>query len=47
MTPGQVFWLPAQVHAGENIGTTDTRVIFVELKSSPAVAVETVAAAPA
>jgi hypothetical protein len=25
--------LPAQVHAGENIGTTGTHVLFVELKS--------------
>jgi beta-alanine degradation protein BauB len=29
---GQVVWSPAQVHVGENIGTTDTHVIFVELK---------------
>jgi len=29
---GQAVWSPAHVHAGENIGTTDTRVIFVELK---------------
>jgi hypothetical protein len=27
-------WLPAQKHAGENIGDTDTHVIFVELKGS-------------
>ncbi|MDH6574410.1 cytoplasmic protein [Kitasatospora sp. MAP5-34] len=25
-------WLPAQTHAGENIGTTGTHVMFVELK---------------
>jgi len=25
-------WLPAQEHAGENIGDTPTRVLFVELK---------------
>ncbi|MFE6055252.1 cytoplasmic protein [Kitasatospora sp. NPDC056446] len=25
-------WLPARTHIGENIGTTDTHVIFVELK---------------
>jgi hypothetical protein len=30
---GQAAWNPAQVHVGENIGTTDTHVIFVELKS--------------
>lgn len=34
MSAGQVNWLPAQEHAGENIGDTDTRVIFVELKNS-------------
>ncbi|MGE5134720.1 MAG: cytoplasmic protein [Gemmatimonadota bacterium] len=32
MRPGQAYWLPAQVHAGENIGATGTHVIFVELK---------------
>jgi hypothetical protein len=32
MTSGQVRWLSAQEHAGENIGATDTHVIFVELK---------------
>ena len=34
MTPGNVFWLPAQVHRGENIGTTDTHVLFIELKTT-------------
>jgi beta-alanine degradation protein BauB len=29
---GTVAWLPAQQHAGHNIGDTPTRVIFVELK---------------
>lgn len=29
-------WLPAQQHAGENIGDTETHVIFVELKDAPA-----------
>jgi hypothetical protein len=33
MEPGNAFWLPAQAHIGENIGTTDTHVLFVELKS--------------
>lgn len=28
----QARWLDAQVHAGENIGVTDTHTIFVELK---------------
>lgn len=26
-------WLPAQEHSGENIGDTETHVIFVELKN--------------
>ncbi len=29
---GQVRWLDAQTHVGENIGETPTRVVFVELK---------------
>ena len=29
-------WLPAQEHAGENIGTTPTHVFFVELKEPAA-----------
>jgi quercetin dioxygenase-like cupin family protein len=29
---GQATWTPAHVHTGENIGTTDTHVVFVELK---------------
>lgn len=29
---GQVRWLGAQEHSGENIGDTETRTIFVELK---------------
>jgi len=32
---GQVRWLDAQEHAGENIGETATHVIFVELKEAP------------
>jgi hypothetical protein len=32
LAAGQAVWSPAQVHVGENIGTTDTHVIFVELK---------------
>ena len=47
MTPGQVFWLPAQVHAGENIGATDTRVLFVELKTSGSAPAHSTDAAPA
>ena len=29
---GMAHWVPAQRHAGENIGTTDSHSIFVELK---------------
>ena len=31
---GQVRWLDAQVHSGENIGDTPTHVLFVELKDA-------------
>ena len=34
-TAGEVNWLDAQKHIGENIGNTDTHVIFVELKEPP------------
>lgn len=36
LEPGLVRWLGAQIHAGENIGDTETHVIFVELKESTA-----------
>ncbi|MDX9887102.1 hypothetical protein [Thauera sp.] len=29
---GEAMWSPAQVHIGENIGDTPTRVIIVEMK---------------
>lgn len=29
---GEASWLPSQTHVGENTGSTDTHVIFVELK---------------
>ncbi len=32
MPAGFTGWLPAQQHAGHNIGDSDTHVIFVELK---------------
>ncbi len=34
MEPGRAHWLPAQTHAGENIGSTSTHVLFVELKDA-------------
>jgi beta-alanine degradation protein BauB len=36
MDAGEVHWLPAQVHSGENVGSTDTRVVFIELKTTSA-----------
>lgn len=33
---GAVVWLPAQEHAGENTGTTPSRVVLVEIKGDPA-----------
>ncbi|MEV6814860.1 cytoplasmic protein [Micromonospora sp. NPDC051296] len=34
---GQVRWLDAQEHSGQNIGDTDTHTLFIELKEpSPA-----------
>jgi hypothetical protein len=32
MESGRTNWLAAQEHSGENIGETETHVIFVELK---------------
>ena len=34
LEPGEVRWLDAQTHAGENIGQTPTHVVFVELKEA-------------
>ena len=31
---GEVRWLGAQEHAGENTGVTDTHTIFIELKEA-------------
>jgi hypothetical protein len=32
LAAGQVRWLDAQEHTGQNTGSTDTRTIFIELK---------------
>ena len=37
---GLATWLPAQQHRGENIGSTDTHVLFVELKATGGMAAE-------
>ena len=36
LEPGEVRWLDAQTHSGENIGRTPTHVMFVELKDEAA-----------
>jgi hypothetical protein len=33
---GLASWLPAQQHSGENIGETETHVMFIELKEPAA-----------
>jgi hypothetical protein len=35
LNAGHVGWLAAQEHSGENIGSTETHVIFIELKEPP------------
>jgi quercetin dioxygenase-like cupin family protein len=35
LNSGRVNWLTAQEHSGENIGSTETHVLFVELKEPP------------
>ena len=30
--PGEVVWIPAESHAGENVGETECHVLIVELK---------------
>jgi hypothetical protein len=32
---GRVVWVAAQEHHGENIGTTESHAVFVELKEPP------------
>lgn len=32
LNAGLATWLPAQTHSGENIGSSETHTIFVELK---------------
>ena len=42
LEPGQVRWVGAQQHVGENTGDTDTHVFFVELKEPGATSSEVV-----
>jgi hypothetical protein len=37
LTAGQVRWVGAQEHVGENTGSTDTHVFFIELKEPSSV----------
>ena len=40
LSAGDVRWLDAQVHSGENIGESPTHVLFVELKEQRAAPAE-------
>ncbi len=40
LAAGLANWLPAQQHSGENIGDSETHVIFVELKELHAASAE-------
>ncbi|WP_024285451.1 cupin domain-containing protein [Cellulomonas sp. KRMCY2] len=35
LSAGKAMWLPAQQHAGENVGESPTHALFVELKETP------------
>lgn len=35
LTEGQIRWVSAQEHSGENIGDTESRALFIELKEPP------------
>jgi quercetin dioxygenase-like cupin family protein len=47
LTAGTTGWLPAQEHAGENIGDTPTHVLFVELKEPGGGATDALGPGPA
>jgi hypothetical protein len=47
MQAGHVVWLQAQEHSGENIGATDTHVLFVELREPPPLSDEPARLGPA
>ena len=46
LTAGEVRWLDAQEHVGENTGQTASHVIFVELKDAPGAAVDALGPRP-
>ena len=35
LAAGTAMWVPAQTHVGENVGTSDTEVLLVEVKHAP------------
>jgi quercetin dioxygenase-like cupin family protein len=47
LAAGQAVWLPAQRHAGENIGVTPTHTVLIELKQSQIVPSQTGELGPA
>lgn len=47
LVAGAARWLPAQHHRGENVGSTPTRVIFVELKGAAAGTADSLTVGPA
>jgi hypothetical protein len=46
LTAGKVGWLSAQQHHAQNIGSTETHVIFVELKEGASARASAPASAP-
>lgn len=46
LQPGQARWVGAQEHAGENIGTTDSHAVFIELKEPAAMSTSDARDAP-
>ena len=38
--PGEVVWIPAESHGGENVGETECHVLIVELKEDGAKAAD-------
>lgn len=36
--PGDVMWSAAQTHIGQNVGTTPTHVLLIEIKAAPSAA---------
>jgi beta-alanine degradation protein BauB len=43
---GDVMWMKDQIHIGENIGTTETHVLIVEIKAKEDIKLDTAKAVP-